>query len=96
MPIDDVSEATTCKYVVAPGHGVWRVTRHQSEIGVFAGQGEATDFACALARDYAHAGVLGIVVVESNVQELHCFTPDRTAPPPTRRLRLIDSNCVRS
>lgn len=91
MGASDPAGARVCKLVVAPRRGAWSVTRENAEELAFAGAEDAIGFACGLARESAHAGVLGMVVVEADVKELHCFTPGQAAAAlrPARRLRLV-------
>jgi hypothetical protein len=83
----DPGDGRACKYVVAPWLNGWRVTCGDAREADFRGIEEAIDFACGLARERAYAGIVGIVVVEAGVKELHCFTPAPTARAP--RLRLV-------
>jgi hypothetical protein len=75
----EAGDASARKFVVALAHGAWRVTHDGTERGAFSGPAEATAFACALAREAAVPGVLGMVVVQAEVQELHCFIPGPAA-----------------
>ncbi|MGH6910546.1 MAG: hypothetical protein ACREEG_10190 [Phenylobacterium sp.] len=84
----DPGDASACKYVVARWPGGWRVTLDNAKQGDFSLLETAIDFACRLARERAHAGVVGIVVVEAGVKELHCFTPP-AARPSSPRPRLV-------
>jgi hypothetical protein len=83
--------ARSGKYVVAERLGRWRVQRDDEDAGAFASLDDAVRFACAQAREQAKAGVVGVVVVQSEVQEMHCFTP----PPgvydaaPASKLRVV-------
>lgn len=79
------------KYVVAQRLGRWRVRRDDEDAGAFASLEDAVRFACGDARERAKAGVLGIVVVQSEVQEMHCFSPPAGAhdAPPAPRLRVV-------
>lgn len=85
----DPGDASARKYVVARWLSGWRVTLDDAKEGDFTGVEEAIAFACGLARERAHAGIVGIVVVEASVRELHCYTPAPTARAPSPRLRLI-------
>ena len=85
----DPGDASARKYVVARWLSGWRVTLDDVKQGDFPDVGDAVTFACAMARDRAYAGTLGIVVVEASVKELHCFTPDPAARAPSPRLRLV-------
>jgi hypothetical protein len=66
---------SSSKYVVAERLGRWRVQRDDEDAGAFSGLEEAVRFACGQAREQARTGVLGVVVVQAEVQEMHCFTP---------------------
>jgi hypothetical protein len=83
--------ARSCKYVVAERLGRWRVQCDDEDAGAFASLADAVGFACDRARREATAGVLGVVVVQSEVQEMHCFTPPADAYDATPRpgLRLV-------
>jgi hypothetical protein len=83
--------ARSSKYVVAERLGRWRVQRDDEDAGAFASLDDAVRFACAQAREQAKAGVVGVVVVQSEVQEMHCFTPPAGAcdARPAPRLRLV-------
>ena len=85
----DPGDASARKYVVSPWLNGWRVTLDDAKAGHFAGLEEAIAYACSLARERAHAGVVGIVVVEASVKELHCFTPSPTVRRPSPALRLV-------
>ena len=85
----DPGDANACKYVVAKWLSGWRVTRDDVREADFAEFEAAIAHACGLARERAYAGVVGIVVVEANVNELHCFTPGPAARRPAGRLRLV-------
>lgn len=85
----DPNNASARKYVVAPWLSGWRVTLDDVKQGDFAEIDAAIAFACGQARERAHAGVVGIVVVESGVKELHCFTPSPAARRPQAHLRLV-------
>ena len=85
----DPGEANACKYVVAKWLSGWRVTRDELREADFAELEAAVAHACGLARERAYAGVVGIVVVEANVTELHCFTPGPAVRRPAGRLRLV-------
>lgn len=89
MGSSEPTSALTCKYVVAPRRGTWRVTGDNAEEGAFAAADEAIAFACGLAREQAYSGRIGIVVVEAGVKELHCFTPDHASRPASPRLRVV-------
>jgi hypothetical protein len=82
---------SSSKYVVAERLGGWRVQRDDEDAGAFARLDDAVRFACGAARDEAKAGVLGVVVVHSEVQEMHCFTPPPGADDAARvpKLRLV-------
>src|SRR5579859_1315302 len=75
QPGGGTQAARSSKYVVAERLGRWRVRRDDEDAVAFAGRDEAVSFACRLAREGAEAGTLGVVVVQSEVQEMHCFTP---------------------
>jgi hypothetical protein len=79
------------KYVVAERLGDWRVRRDGKDAGAFASLDDAVRFACDQAREQAKAGVTGIVVVQSEVREMHCFTPPAGAhdAPPAAKLRIV-------
>jgi hypothetical protein len=80
------------KYVVAKRLGRWRVRRNDKDTGAFASLDDAVRFACGQAREQAKAGVTGVVVVQSEVQEMHCYTPPVSAydaPPPAPQLRVV-------
>ena len=83
--------ARSAKYVVAERLGRWRVQRDDDDAGAFASPDDAVRFACAQAREQAAIGILGIVVVQSQVQEMHCFTPPPGAYDAARapKLRLV-------
>ena len=85
----DPGDASARKYVVARWLSGWRVTLDDARQGDFSDMETAIHFACGLARERAYAGVVGIVVVEAGVKELHCFTPDAAARSPAPRLRLV-------
>ena len=85
----DPGDASARKYVVVRWLAGWRVTLDDARQGDFSDIETATHFACSLARERAYAGVLGIVVVEAEVKELHCFTPGSAARLPSPRLRLV-------
>jgi hypothetical protein len=82
---------SSSKYVVAEQLGRWRVQRDDKDAGAFAGLDDAVRFACGQARERAKVGVLCIVVVQSDVQEMHCFTPPAGAcdAPRAPRLRVV-------
>ena len=72
------------KYVVAWRFGRWRVQHEDQDKGAFNDQDEAVRFACTLARRQARSGRVGVVVVQSEIHEMHCFTPPNAefaAPP---------------
>jgi len=71
--------ARSTKYVVAEYRSRWRVLRDDEDAGAFASLEDAVRFACAQARERARTGVLGVVLVQSDVQEMHCFTPPLNA-----------------
>jgi hypothetical protein len=82
--------AESCRFVVAPKLGRWRVTRDGADAGAFPTLEDAVALACAEARAGAHAGILGLVVVQGEVKEMHCFTPPvRAQAPRPPRLRLV-------
>ena len=85
--------ARSSKYVVAERLGRWRVQRDDEDAVAFASRDEAVGFACRQALEQAKAGILGVVVVQSEVQEMHCFTPPAGAPaaPEAPKLRLVGS-----
>lgn len=85
----DPGDASARKYVVAPWLSGWRVTLDDVKEGDFAELGEAIAHACDLARERAYAGVVGTVIVEASVKELHCFTPGPAARRPAIRLRPV-------
>src|SRR5579859_5446433 len=72
---DAAPSSRSSKYVVAERLGRWRVQRDDDDAGAFASLDDAVRFACGQARAGAEAGILGVVVVQSKVQEMHCFTP---------------------
>ena len=81
----------SAKYVVAERLGRWRVQRDDEDAGAFSNLDDAVRFACGQARAQAKAGAPGVVVVQSEVQEMHCFMPppracDVARPP---KLRLV-------
>ena len=83
--------ARSAKYIISERLGRWRVQRDDQDGGAFASLDDAVRFACAQARGEAKAGVVGVVVVQSEVQEMHCFTPPAGAYDATRapKLRLV-------
>ncbi|HEV7386566.1 MAG TPA: hypothetical protein VGN89_16900 [Phenylobacterium sp.] len=93
MERPDPRAARSSKYVVALRLGRWSVRRDEQDAGAFASLDEAVRFACGQAREQARAGVVAVVVVRSEVQEMHCFTPPlaelATAPQPPPRLRVV-------
>ena len=94
MDTGESSAARSCKYVVAARSGRWRVSQDERDAGAFAEQDDAVRFACRLARDQAKDGIVGIVVVQANIQEMHCFTPPPAAlgalrTPQRPKLRLV-------
>jgi hypothetical protein len=94
MDMPESSAARASKYVVASRLGRWRVVRDGQDAGAFADRDAAVRFACGHARDQAKAGTLGVVVVQSDVQEMHCFTPPagaHAAPAPPK-LRLVSES----
>lgn len=98
MAADEPCSTTSCKYVVASGPGGWRVLRDEVEQAAFPDADAATQFACGLARRQAGRGLTSLVVVESAVKELHCFTPEPSQRRPAPRLRLVnesDGLCLR-
>ncbi|TAJ70199.1 MAG: hypothetical protein EPO51_19080 [Phenylobacterium sp.] len=88
------AEERTRKYLVAPHLGLWSVTRDTADQGAFTLATDATTFACGLARADADGGLIGMVVVEAAVQELHCFTPRMVTARPRRTLRLIHASAA--
>ena len=89
---DAAPAARSSKYVIAERLGRWRVRRDDQDAGAFANLDDAVRFTCGLAREQAKDGVLGVVVVQGEVQEMHCFTPPAGAhatPPPAPKLRLV-------
>ncbi len=70
---------TASKYLVVRLDGAWRIRSGPSEVGAFASRSAATEAACAMACGRARSGTVGVVVVQDDVQELHCFSPG-TAP----------------
>ncbi len=92
MNMPETGATRACKYIVAQRFGRWRVLRDGQDAGAFAGCDDAVRFACGQARDRAKAGILGVVVVQSDVHEMHCFTPpaDAHAAPALPKLRLVD------
>jgi hypothetical protein len=88
-PVADAARSS--KYVVARRFGRWRVRRNDEDAGAFAGLDDAVRFACGQAREQARAGVTGVVVVQSEVQEMHCFTPPPGAHDarPAPKLRVV-------
>ena len=89
--IKAVDPARSAKYVVAERLGRWHVQRDDEDAGAFARLDDAVRFACGKAREGAEAGVLGVVVVQSKVQEMHCFTPPAGAhdAAPKSQLRVV-------
>jgi hypothetical protein len=92
MDMSESSAVRSCKYVVAQRLSRWRVLRDGRDAGAFADRDGAVRFACGQARDQAEAGILGVVVVQSDVHEMHCFTPPARAraAPAAPKLRLVD------
>ncbi|HLZ74915.1 hypothetical protein [Phenylobacterium sp.] len=90
-PSAPAQQARSGKYVVAERLGRWRVQRDDEDAGAFASLDDAVGFACRQAREQAKAGMLGVVVVRSQVQEMHCFTPPPGAydAPRSPKLRLV-------
>ena len=91
MDMPEPGAKRACKYVVAQRLGRWRVLRDGQDAGAFADRDDAVRFACGRARDQAEAGILGVVIVQSDVHEMHCFTPPagaQAAPAPAK-LRLV-------
>ena len=68
------------KYLVALHDGAWRLSCGEAEVGVFASRPAATEQACRLACLKARAGSVGVVVVQDDVRELHCFSPGDPEP----------------
>ena len=92
MEIQDIEAPASCRYVVAPRRGLWRVLKDGGESRTFADRDEAVGFACGAARARARSGLSGIVLVVGEVDEMHCYTPpaELRAPDPCRpRLRLV-------
>ena len=91
MDMPESSAVRSCKYVVAQRLSRWRVLRDGRDAGAFADRDGAVRFACGQARDQAEAGILGVVVVQSDVHEMHCFTPPASAraAPAAPKLRLV-------
>jgi hypothetical protein len=91
MGPSETNTSRSCKYIVAPRLGRWRVTYEAASIGTFDDAADATRFACDVARMEAQAGATTVVVVHAPIQEMHCFTPPlgRWAPAPGSRLRLV-------
>ncbi|MDB5450612.1 MAG: hypothetical protein JWQ52_1740 [Phenylobacterium sp.] len=91
METPESNAAGVCKYVVCSRLGRWRVLRDGQDAGAFADRDQAVRFACGLARDQAQAGIVGVVVVQSDVHEMHCFTPANAAAPqpPPPKFRVI-------
>ncbi len=70
------SDATqAARYLVVRLDGAWRIRCGPSEVGLFSSRTAATEAACAMAGRNARAGSVGVVVVQDDVQELHCFSP---------------------
>ncbi|THD55047.1 hypothetical protein [Phenylobacterium sp.] len=88
---DVVRPARSTKFVVDQRLGRWRVQLNDEDAGAFASLDDAVRFACGQAREQAKAGTLGVVVVQSEVQEMHCFTPPAGAyvAPPEPKLRVV-------
>ncbi|MBS0361426.1 MAG: hypothetical protein JSR98_08595 [Proteobacteria bacterium] len=89
-----VAGSPSCKYVVAMRFGSWQVLRDGLDAEVFPDRDEAIRLACARAREQASTGVAGIVIVQGDVQEMHCFTPPHAeVPKPDRtpQLRLVEA-----
>jgi hypothetical protein len=90
MDRPDASAAGACKYLIAERLGQWRVRRDEADAGSFASLDDAVHFACGQARERAKAGILGVVVVQSEVREMHCFTPSADVQSASRApLRLV-------
>ncbi|WP_304177660.1 hypothetical protein [Phenylobacterium aquaticum] len=81
--------AETCKFVVSQVRGGWRVSPHGDDPGRFADQDQATAFACRLARDRAQSGAVGLVIVQSNPEEVHGFFPGQADYAAARRPHLV-------
>ncbi|HEX3363889.1 hypothetical protein [Phenylobacterium sp.] len=90
-PSPAAGAARSEKYVVAKRLGRWRVRRNDKDTGAFASLDDAVRNACGQAREQATAGVTSVVVVQSEVQEMHCFTPPAGAhdAPPASTLRVV-------
>ncbi len=81
MPLrSDTTQAA--RYLVVRLDGAWRIRCGPSEVGAFDSRSAATEAACAMAGVKARAGSVGVVVVQDDVQELHCFSPTAHAPGP--------------
>jgi hypothetical protein len=84
------------RYLVRAVRGGWLVTRGDEDLDTFPASEAAVTEACRAARQTAVDGRVGLVVVETAPQELHCFMPRprTTAPPPPLPgyLRLITPN----
>jgi hypothetical protein len=91
-PSQAAPPARSAKYVVAKRLGRWRVQRDDQNTGAFTSLDEAVDSACGQAREQAKIGTLAVVVVQSDVQEMHCFTPPASAhdTPPAPKLRVVE------
>lgn len=83
--------ARSRKYLVAKRLGRWQVTYDEASIGTFDDAADATRFACDVARLEAQAGVPAVVVVQSVVMEMHCFTAAAQAAP-RAKLRMVEGN----
>jgi hypothetical protein len=99
METHEPNAVSSCRYVVVSGLGRWRVLRDEQDAGAFADRDEAVRFACGLARDQAASGIVGVVVVQSEVHEMHCFTPPHSAravvaprPPHPPKFRVIEGH----
>jgi len=55
--------------------GGWLVTRGGQDLDTFPESEAAAAAACRAARQTARGGRVGLVVVETAPQELHCFMP---------------------
>ena len=60
-------------YYVAEHEGGWRVTYNHAPIGIFKNAGDASRFACDVARMQAQIGRVTWVIVLAEVEEVHRF-----------------------
>jgi hypothetical protein len=60
-------------YYVEEHEGGWRVTYNDAPIGIFKNAGDASRFACDVARMQAQIGRVTWVIVVAEVEEVHRF-----------------------